>query len=315
MGILKRLNRLVRSEFNDALERSDGRAARSALDEMESSLREARRRQSEMRRNEEELIEAIRSARQKADEWEERAMLALENDDEELAREALQVKNESVRRAERLREELRNVRSHVQDIETSLDALEMKLQSHKKRLRREGDDERADSLPSSDRDRSSDWDDRLERRREGDDSRDRSDARASSSERGGGDSVEPDEEFETDGTFQEFDRMAGKIDQMEAEIEATRELSDDLGDSRRSKLERIFRRMEDEAGRKRRSEGRDESDRDRRRSRKRTKDRERRSQRDASDGGETRRERDDLSGLKDRVDRLSELKDKFSDDE
>lgn len=269
MSILDRLNRLVRSNISDAADRT-GETLRSALDDMESSLREARRQQAEMRRTERDLINDIRERRDEADEWEERAMMALQNDDEDLAREALKEKNRAMHKAEQLREELRAHRSHMEDISASLDALEQKLQGQKQRL--EGD--RGDKKLTSDRGGG------RSRRRDASD-RDERDETA----------TPYDDVFDTDEKMETFDRMAGKINSMEAEIEAMRELSDiGGGDSRRDRLERIFRKMESKADRG----GREEKNPDER------------------DG---REERDDLSGMKSRMDRLSELKDKFGDEE
>lgn len=280
MGILDRLNRLIRSNLNDAVG-DRGASFDSAIKEMESSLREARREQAKMRRNERELVEAIRDARDRAEQWEERAMMALQENDEKLAKEALQVKNEAAREAEKLREELREHRSHMEDIDASLEALEMKLQSQKKRLRGGGGTGRSTEDGSGDRRK--DWDRKLERRRSG-----RSGKGAETD-----DGTSTSESLGSDETFEEFDRMAGKIDAMEAEIEAMRELSgDELGDSKRARLERIFRKMEGQKEPPKR--GRDEStDRD-----------------DESASG-----RDTLAGKKNRLERLSELKDKFDDED
>ena len=281
MSILDRLNRLIRSNLNSALEGGGRGSFESALKEMEGSLREARRQQAEMRRNERELIQDIREARDEADEWEERAILALQSDDEQLAREALKVKNQARRKAEQLREELREHRSHMDDINASLEALEMKLQSQKKRLS-EGRSSRRSTGGSTDR-RARRWERKMEERR------------------GGGEETrrepptEYDETFDTSSEFETFDRMAGKIDTMEAEIEAMRELSGDYsGDSRRARLERIFRRME----------GQSEYERTRRKA-------------EAEETSEEKadRRKDNLSDMKRRIDRLSELKDKFGDDE
>lgn len=280
MSILDRLNRLIRSNINEATGRSEGPNLRSALDEMEKSLREAKRRQAEMRRSERDLVESIREARDEADEWEERAMLALQNDDEDLAREALKVKNEAIRRADELREELRDHRSHMEDIQASLEALETKLQSQKERLSSGGSRSRSGGERRSGGRRAQKWDRKLESRRDDD-----------ADETTGSETATPhDDAFRTDETFETFDRMAGKIDAMEAEIEAMRELSGDGGDSKRARLERIFRKMEGQSESRERSSGSQVT----------------------SDGGGSGG-RDDLSDKKRRIDRLSELKDKFGE--
>ncbi len=258
MSILDRLNLLIRSNLNDTLGRHGRPSARKALSEMESSLREARRRQAELRRDEKRLIQQIREERERADRWEDRAMLALRKDDEELAREALLVKNDAVRKARQLRDQLDDHRAHMQDIERALEALEHKLEGTRSKMRALSQERRKSSPPArrpTSGDRSgAEWDERLRQR----------------SRSGAPSTTEPmdpalGESFDTSGTFREMDRMASKIDGMEAEIEAMRELSDIGGDGRREELERIFSSMEgrrrprhDESGRRREDRRRDQ---------------------------------------------------------
>ena len=227
MSILNRLNRLIRANVSNALDGSDRTSRRAQLRKMREGLREARREQTKLRRNESQIVEAIHEARDEADQWEQRALLALENDDESLARQALKQKNLALREAQKLREDLDEHRSQIEDIERSLEALELKLENQR--------DESA-SGPRRSRQKSSDLEDRE--------------------------------------TFETFDRMAGKINSMEAEADAMRELSEDLSGSRsRSELEERFRALEQKG----------------------------------------RSDDDDLADKKRRMDRMSELKDTFGD--
>jgi phage shock protein A len=227
MSILDRLNTLIRAEINDL---SRGGSFGNAMKEMEGSLRDARRQRAELRRSEANLVKQIRAARQQADRWEERAMLALKSDEEELAREALMMKNRQLDEASRLRDELDEYRAQIQDLERALEALEMKLEGARGRLR-EG----------SSRGRVTDeaaWDRRMRRR-----------MRKSEADQSAGEHLDPledmAEEFGTERSFREFDRMSSKINAMEADIEAMRELSgDDWIDPRRKELEDIFGKME-----------------------------------------------------------------------
>ncbi len=293
MSILNRLNRLIRANVNEALEGSSRSSRRSQLRDMRESLREARREQSKLRRNESKIIDAIHEARDEADEWERRALLALENDDESLARQALKQKNLALREAQHLREDLDEHRSHIEDIERSLEALELKLENQ-----RSGS---PSGRSSSDRsERAKQWERRARRRRRRGD--------------GPGDGESPGDADESDGgrdlgdreTFETFDRMAGKINNMEAEAEAMRELSEDLsGDGDRSELEERFRRLED-SGPSTSKDSRETSGSQRSSSRSRP---------DRSSSRSERSERDDLADKKQRMDRLSELKDKFDDED
>lgn len=245
MTILNRLNLLIRSNLNDALSgRAGDSSAQNAFKEMESSLRDARRQQVELRAGEKQLVAQIRSARERADQWEERAMLALRAGDEQLAREALVVKNKALREAESLRNQLDEHRAYSRDIGSALEALEMKLDSARGRIRAT-----TSTLPSANQPpaganlhNEAAWDAELRRR-----TQQRAGAPSPTAAR-----IPPteyDPVFQTDSQFREFDRMSSKIESMEAEIDAIRELStptsdDDLLDPRRAELERIFNQME-----------------------------------------------------------------------
>lgn len=237
MSILDRLNLLIRSNLNDTLGKQGSRSARQALSDMEGSLRQARRQQAELRRGEKQLIAQVRQARKKADQWEDRAMMALRDGDEDLAREALVVKNRAMRDARQLRDQLDDHRAHMQDIARALEALEHKLEGTRNRMRARSRDNRRLSDASKRRSGDGDaWDEEMKRR-----------ARKRQSSSSSSPPVDPEvsDTFDTSREFGEMDRMASKIDGMEAEIEAMRELGDIGGaDSRRAELERIFRSME-----------------------------------------------------------------------
>ena len=94
MGIFSRLNRVIKSNLNaliDQAEDPDKMIGQTVAD-MKSALKRARK----------DLIEALGSAKrldkkerelsEEAADWEQKAILALEQDDEELAREALRRK-------------------------------------------------------------------------------------------------------------------------------------------------------------------------------------------------------------------------------
>lgn len=248
MSILDRLNLLIRSNVNDGLGRHD--STRRALSDMETSIRDARRQRVELKRGEAQLIRQIREVRERADQWEERAMLALRRGEEDLAREALIVKNQAMREAQSLRDQLDDQRAYLQDIERALEALEAKLEGTRSRIRASSSTSSAPPARGGSSRGLSDWDAEMERRR-----RERESGRSpgtapstSSAPRSAPPRedrpVDPDadQRFDTSGSFREMDRMASKIDSMEAEIDAMRELSDI--DPRRSQLEDVFRKME-----------------------------------------------------------------------
>ena len=267
MGILDRLNLLVRANLNDM---SNG-GPQDQLREIERSIGDARRQHAELRRDEQTLVAQIREARDRADGWEERAILALRNDEEDLAREALQVKNRTLREVERLRNQLDSLRRTAGDIERALEALELKLDGARGRIdaSRRSDEHREGGRRAPDE---RGWDAEMQRRiggeqQEGpppsspgrDRHREQWEARRDRWEeqrRGRRTPTEHDEVFDINSAASTFDRMSSKIDAMEAELEAFQEMDthpdDDLIDPRRRELETIFSRME--RGRQVRSE-------------------------------------------------------------
>ena len=239
MGILDRLNRIVRSEINDLKTGSSSRGG--DFSDIESSLRDARRRRAELRREDKRLAKAVRAARDRADEWEERAVMALKSGEEDLARDALIVRNEALEEAEQLREDLEEHRMYLRDVESALEALELKIEGARGRSRSR------DRGRGRTRDAGS-WDSEFRKRVQG-----RSDSESHSS--GGGRSQPSREEvrrdrkrrsnFETDEYFDEMDRMADKVDAASAEAEAMDELSgEDWADPKRRELDERFERLE-----------------------------------------------------------------------
>lgn len=231
MSILDRLNLLIRSELNEISSRD---RFRSTMSDVESSLRDARRQQIELRKGERQFIEEIKSSRQKVDLWEQRAVLALKAGEEDLAREALVQKNKTLSTIEKLRDQLDDQRAYLKDITRALEALELKLQGTRMQSGRPGTPN-TPSMSEHPLNDESAWDRELKRRlaaKGGD---------IPEFESNDASSVPPSNER----TFNEFDRMADKIRGFEASIEAFQELSvDDIVDPRRKELENVFNRME-----------------------------------------------------------------------
>ncbi len=225
MSLLDRLNLLIRSELNDVV-RPD--RLRSAVSEMETSLRDARRQNAELRVAEKRLIERIRDSRAKATTWEDRAVLALKSGQEDLAREALVMKNKAERELEGLRDDLDEQRAYIKDMERALEALDHKVRGARGKGS-SGPDSKTQGSESA-------WDAEFRRRmggREVDESQDSGPSR----------SFHPS----TDRSFQEFDRMSDKIRDLEANVDAMGELADEdpLIDPKRKKLEDNFRKLEE----------------------------------------------------------------------
>lgn len=191
MGIFSRLNRVIKSNLNalvDQAEDPDKMIGQTVAD-MKSALQRART----------ELIEALGSAKRlekkqselerEAADWERKAVLALEREDEDLAREAL-------RRKARASREARHVRERAAEQTTTADAMKEQLERIEKKL----DDLKARQKTLAAQVRQA-------RTQQLDVSRPAGD-------RLGG------------GAFSDLERMADQIDQLDAEVEAHHVLED-----------------------------------------------------------------------------------------
>jgi phage shock protein A len=135
MGIFSRLNRVIKSNLNaliDQAEDPDKMIGQTVAD-MKSALSRARR----------ELVEAMGSAkrlekkqqelRDEATEWERKAVLALESDDEDLAREALRRKARTLNEADRARARAAEQATAADAMKGQLERIEAKVDDLKAR--------------------------------------------------------------------------------------------------------------------------------------------------------------------------------------
>lgn len=191
MGIFNRLNRVIKSNLNalvDAAEDPDKMIGQTVAD-MKSALKRARK----------DLIETLGSAKrldkkeqdleQEAADWEQKAILALERDDEDLAREALRRKARALREAGNVRARAAEQATAAEAMKAQLERIEEKLDDLKARQKtlavqvRQARTQQPDpAQPSGDR-------------------------------LGGG-------------AFSDLERMADQIDQLDAEVEAHEVLED-----------------------------------------------------------------------------------------
>ena len=103
MGIFSRLNRVIKSNLNALIDQAEDpdKMIGQTVTDMKSALKRARK----------DLIEALGSAKrldkkerdleQEAVDWEQKAILALEQDDDDLAREALRRKARAIKEAKK----------------------------------------------------------------------------------------------------------------------------------------------------------------------------------------------------------------------
>ncbi len=129
MGIFSRLNRVIKSNLNALIDQAEDpeKLIGQTVSDMKSALSRARK----------ELVEALGSAKRlekkekelegEAAEWERKAVLALEQDDDALAREAL-------RRKARTLKEAQSVRARAAEQTTTADAMKLQLERIEEKL-------------------------------------------------------------------------------------------------------------------------------------------------------------------------------------
>lgn len=185
MGIFSRLNRVIKSNLNALIDQAEDpdKLIGQTVADMKSALSRARS----------ELIQALGSAKrlaqkekeleQEAGDWERKAVLALEQDDEDLAREAL-------RRKARTLDEAQSVRARAAEQATAAEAMKDQLQRIEDKL----DDLKARQKTLAAQVRNAR-------------TQPASPGGAASDKLGGG-------------AFSDLERMADQIDQLDAEVEA-----------------------------------------------------------------------------------------------
>jgi phage shock protein A len=191
MGIFNRLNRVIKSNLNalvDAAEDPDKMIGQTVAD-MKSALKRARKDLIETMGSAKRLDKKEQELQEEAAGWEEKAILALERDDDDLAREALRRKARALREAQ-------SVRARAAEQATAADAMRAQLERIEEKL----DDLKARQKTLAAQVRQA----RTEQ----------TDPAQASSDRLGG------------GAFSDLERMADQIDQLDAEVEAHEILDD-----------------------------------------------------------------------------------------
>lgn len=129
MATLKRVARIFKANVNsvlDSLEEPE-KMIKQLLVEMRQALKDASVEAARARREEARLSAKLGECEHLALKWDENAVLALKNKDEELAKDALKRKMEYGRQAEELKGARDKQREMVKALESGLDELQKKL--------------------------------------------------------------------------------------------------------------------------------------------------------------------------------------------
>lgn len=207
MGIFDRFNRVLKSNLNSLVDRAEDPA--KLLDQTVVDM------ENELKRSKKELVTQLGTAKrlekkaiEHGDEvkgWEDKAVLALRSGDEELAREALKMKQKAKATQENVQRQADTALGSARDLQSTLEQIESKIEELKARK---------GTLAAQ-----------VRRARE-------SSSSASAGGRFG------------DGALDGLDQLSGRIDSLEAEVEA----SNILDDPDRAAVDRRFRELEKRSG-------------------------------------------------------------------
>jgi phage shock protein A len=191
MGIFARLAALIKSNLNDLISRSEDpeKMLNQIVEEMGNQLLEAKKQVASSIADEKRLAKNVEQESANAAEWERRAMLAVRSGDDTLAKEALARKNEHHQLAEQFRDQWQKQKQAVEQLKLALRALNNKIEEAKRKKNL------------------------LIARKK------RAEAQKAIQETMTG--------LKNASAFETFDRMAGRIEQMEAEAEAHAELNEE----------------------------------------------------------------------------------------
>ena len=204
MGIFSRLAQLIKSNLNDLISRSEDpeKMLNQLVLEMSTQLNEAKKQVASSIADEKKLAKQVEQEQAKAVEWEQRAMMALKNGSEELAKEALARKREHDGIAVQYQEQWTKQKTAVENLKRTLRALNDKIEEAKRKKNV------------------------LIARKK------RAEAQRAIQETMSG--------MQDASAFETFDRMAERIDRMEAEAEAGAELQEEYsGDVLASKFAQL----------------------------------------------------------------------------
>ncbi len=135
MGVFSRFTDIINSNINNLLDKAEDPAkmVRLIIQEMEDTLVEVRSSSAKTLADKKELARQANRFETDAEQWQEKAELALNKEREDLARAALMEKKKCVESAHALRDELEHVDGHIAKLQDEISQLQVKLADAKSR--------------------------------------------------------------------------------------------------------------------------------------------------------------------------------------
>lgn len=135
MGVFERISRIIRSNISDLLDRAEDpeKVLQQIMVDMQQDLREAKLHVAAAIRDQKKLETRYQENLDLAGRWEKRAISAVEEGDDALAKEALRRKRNFEQLAKGYKEQLEEQTRSVKLLKTSLAALEAKIEEARRR--------------------------------------------------------------------------------------------------------------------------------------------------------------------------------------
>ena len=135
MGILTRIFNLFRATSSDLLDKAEDpeKMIKQMISDLEAQKKKAKEQMTEALALQKRLDRDTEKERQEAEKWEQKAILAVQNEKDDLAKEALTRKNEHLRRALDFEKQLEMHQNNADSLKESYQTLEDKIDEIKRK--------------------------------------------------------------------------------------------------------------------------------------------------------------------------------------
>ena len=135
MGIISRFINVVRAYSNSFLDKAEDpeKMLQQMLSDLEGQKRQAKQQMTEALALQKRLERDTEKEHKEAEKWEQKAILAVQNDKDDLAKEALVRKKDHERRAEEFEIQLEKHRANAETLRSGYQAMEDKIEEIKRK--------------------------------------------------------------------------------------------------------------------------------------------------------------------------------------